>query len=103
LKQTRFIILIALFPSTFPFSVDIAISQVGPKEAAQTRQAEIARQMFCNEKAAREKLRLLWSAAWTRSRRQRNAQEAPSDKRGNTSDKRGNNWLPYHRGLVELG
>lgn len=56
MKQTRFIILIALFPSTFPFSVDIAISQVGPKEAAQTRQAEIARQMFCNEKAAREKV-----------------------------------------------
>ena len=47
--------LIALFSSTFSFSVDSATSQVGPKEAAQRRQAEIARQMFCNEKAGRER------------------------------------------------
>jgi hypothetical protein len=55
LKQVRFLILIALFSSTFSFSVDSAVSQVGPKEAAQKQRAEIARQ-FCNEKAAREKV-----------------------------------------------
>ena len=56
MKRVCFVILIALFSSTFSFSVDSAISQVGPKEAAQKRQAEIARQMFCSEKAAREKV-----------------------------------------------
>jgi len=56
LKRVRFVILIALFSSTFSFSVDSAISQVGPKEAVQKRQAEIARQMFCNEKAGKEKV-----------------------------------------------
>jgi hypothetical protein len=48
--------LIALFSSTFSFSVNSAISQVGPKEDVQKRQAEIARQMFCNEKAGKEKV-----------------------------------------------
>jgi hypothetical protein len=55
LKQVRFVILSALFSSTFSFSVDSAISQVGPKEPAQKRQTESARQ-FCNEKAAIEKV-----------------------------------------------
>ena len=55
MKRVRFFISIALFSSTFSFSADSAISQVGPKETAQKRQAEIARQ-FCNEKAAREKV-----------------------------------------------
>jgi hypothetical protein len=53
-----FLVLIAVFSSTFAFSPDNAISGINPehKEAAQKRQAEIARQMFCNEKAAKEKV-----------------------------------------------
>jgi hypothetical protein len=54
LKRVCFVIFVALSSSTFSFSVDGAISQVDPKEAARQRQAEIAWQMFCNEKAARE-------------------------------------------------
>jgi hypothetical protein len=54
LKKVRFFILIALFSSTFSFSVDSATSPVGPKEPAQKR-AELARQ-FCNEKAVRERV-----------------------------------------------
>jgi hypothetical protein len=51
-------ILIAAFFSTFVFSLDTAFSGVSPeyKEAAQKRQAEIARQMFCSEKAGKEKI-----------------------------------------------
>jgi hypothetical protein len=50
--------LIALFFSTFVFSIDKAVSGISPeyKDAAQKRQAEIARQMFCNEKAGKEKI-----------------------------------------------
>ena len=55
MKQIRFVMLIALFSSTFSFSADSATSQVGSKEAAQNRQAEINREMFCSEKAVREK------------------------------------------------
>lgn len=48
---------LVLFP-TFAFSLDKPISGVAPEfqEAAQKRRAEIARQTFCNEKAAREKV-----------------------------------------------
>ncbi len=53
MKQAQLVILIAL-ASTFSFSADSAISQVGPNEAGQKR-AEMARQ-FCSEKAAREKV-----------------------------------------------
>lgn len=58
MNRFRFLILIAIFSSTFSFPVDSAISQVSPehKEPAQTRQAELARQMFCNEKAAKQKI-----------------------------------------------
>jgi hypothetical protein len=44
--------------STFACSFGTAFSGVTPehKEAAQNRQAEIARQMFCNEKAGKEKV-----------------------------------------------
>jgi len=50
--------LIAVFFSTFVFSLDTAVSGVSPeyKEAAQKRQAEIARQVFCSEKAGKEKV-----------------------------------------------
>jgi hypothetical protein len=56
LKRLRFVFLIALFSSTFSFSVDSAIFQAGPRDAELKRQAEIERQMFCNEKAGREKV-----------------------------------------------
>ena len=51
-------VLIAVFFSTFVFSRDKAVSGISPeyKEAAQMRQAEIARQMFCSEKAGKEKV-----------------------------------------------
>jgi len=50
--------LIAVFSSTFAFLPDNAISGISPeyKEAAQKRQAELARQMFCSEKAGKEKV-----------------------------------------------
>jgi hypothetical protein len=48
---------LVLFPA-FAFSLDKPVSGVAPEfqEAAQRRRAEIARQTFCNEKAAREKV-----------------------------------------------
>lgn len=48
---------LVLFP-TFAFSLDKPVSGVAPEyqEAAQKRRAEIARQTFCNEKAAKEKV-----------------------------------------------
>ncbi len=51
-------LLIAVFCSTFAFPLDNAISGISPeyKEAARKRQAEIARQMFCSEKAGKEKV-----------------------------------------------
>ena len=56
LSRISLLFLIAVF---FAFSLDNAISGVSPeyKEAAQKRRAEIARQMFCIEKAAKEKVR----------------------------------------------
>lgn len=52
-----FVFVLVLFPS-FAFSLDKPISGVAPEfqEAAQKRRAEIARQTFCNEKAAKEKV-----------------------------------------------
>ena len=58
MSRVSFLVLIAVFLSAFSFSLDNAISGVSPeyKEAAQKRQAEIARQMFCREKAGKEKI-----------------------------------------------
>ncbi|MGY2908754.1 hypothetical protein [Bradyrhizobium sp. URHC0002] len=58
MSRVNFLVLIAVFFYTFAFSLDNAISGVSPeyKEAAQKRQAEIARQMFCSEKAGKEKV-----------------------------------------------
>ena len=58
MNRANFLVLIAVFFSTFVFSLDTAFSGVSPehKEAAQKRQAEIARQMFCSEKAGKEKV-----------------------------------------------
>jgi hypothetical protein len=58
LSRVILLVLIAVFFSTFVFSLDPASSGVSPeyKEAAQKRQAEIARQMFCSEKAGKEKI-----------------------------------------------
>jgi hypothetical protein len=58
LSRVYFLVSIAVFFSTFVFSLNKAVSGVSPeyKEAAQKRQAEIARQMFCSEKASKEKV-----------------------------------------------
>ena len=58
MSRANFLVLIAVFFSTFVFSLDKAVSGISPeyKEAAQKRQAEIARQMFCSEKAGKEKV-----------------------------------------------
>jgi len=58
LRRVNFLVLIAVFFSTFVFSLDKAASGISSeyKEAAQKRQAEIARQMFCREKAGKEKV-----------------------------------------------
>lgn len=53
-----FLVSIVVLFSTFVFSLDKAVSGVRPEyqEAAQKRQVEIARQMFCSEKAGKEKI-----------------------------------------------
>jgi len=58
LSRVSFFVLIAVFSSTFAFSLDSAISGIAPsiKSAAQKRQDEISRQMFCSEKAGKEKV-----------------------------------------------
>lgn len=58
MSRVILLVLIAVFFSTFVFLLDTAFSGVSPeyKEAAQKRQAEIARQMFCIEKAGKEKV-----------------------------------------------
>ena len=58
MSRVSFIVLIAVLFPTFAFSLDKHISGVAPEyqEAAQKRQAEIARQMFCSEKAGKEKV-----------------------------------------------
>ena len=59
MSRVSFFVLIAVFSSTFAFSLDSAISDISPeyKEAAQKRQDEIARQMFCSERAGKEKVK----------------------------------------------
>lgn len=56
--QINFLVLTALFFSNFVFSIDKVAAGVSPeqKEVAQKRQAEIVRQMFCSEKAGKEKI-----------------------------------------------
>ena len=51
-------VLIAVFFSNFVLSLNTAFSGISPeyKEAAQKRQAEIARRTFCTEKAGKEKV-----------------------------------------------
>ena len=58
MSRVILLVLIAVFFSTFVFSLNTAFSGVISeyKEAAQKRQAEIARQMFCSEKAGKEKI-----------------------------------------------
>jgi hypothetical protein len=58
LSRVGFFIFIAGLFSSFTFSDDSAIAGISTefKEAAQKRQAEIARQMFCSEKAGKEKI-----------------------------------------------
>ena len=58
MSRISFLVLIALFSSIFALSSDNAISGISPeyKEAAQKRQAELTRQMFCSEKAGKEKV-----------------------------------------------
>ena len=58
MSRVYFLVLISVFFLQFCFPVDSAVSGISPeyKEAAQKRQAEIARQMFCSEKAGKEKV-----------------------------------------------
>ena len=58
MSRVSLLVLIAVFFPTFAFSLDKPISSISPeyKEAAQKRQAEIARQIFCSEKAGKEKV-----------------------------------------------
>jgi hypothetical protein len=56
LIRINFVVLIAVFLSTFAFSLDNAISGVSAEYKEAVRQAEIARQMFCSEKAGKEKV-----------------------------------------------
>jgi hypothetical protein len=57
-NRVYLIVLVTAFFSNFVFSFDTAIAGVSSEysEAAQKRQAEIARQMFCSEKAGKEKI-----------------------------------------------
>jgi hypothetical protein len=58
LSRIRLVVFVlVLFPAS-AFSLDKPISGIAPEfqEAAQKRRAEIARQTFCNEKAAKEKV-----------------------------------------------
>lgn len=58
MRRISFLVLIVvLFPS-FAFPLDKAFSGIAPgyEEAAQKRQAELVRQMFCTEKAGNEKV-----------------------------------------------
>ena len=58
MSRFYFLVLITVFFSTFVFSPVKAVSGISPeyKEAAQKRQAEIVRQIFCREKAGKEKI-----------------------------------------------
>jgi hypothetical protein len=58
LSRVSFIVFVLVLFPTFAFPLDKPISGIAPEfqEAAQKRRAEIARQTFCNEKAAKEKV-----------------------------------------------
>lgn len=59
MSRVYFLVLIALFFLLFSFHSTKAISPVSleyKEAAAQKRQAEVARQMFCSEKAGKEKI-----------------------------------------------
>lgn len=58
MNRTSFVVSVFVLFPTFAFSLDKPVSGVAPEfqEAAQKRRAEIARQTFCNEKAAKEKV-----------------------------------------------
>lgn len=58
MSRTSFVVFVLVLFPTFAFSLDKPISRVAPEfqEAAQKRRAEIARQTFCTEKAAKEKV-----------------------------------------------
>lgn len=55
MSRISFVVFVLVLFPTFAFSLD---KPVAPEfqEAAQKRRAEIARQTFCNEKAAKEKV-----------------------------------------------
>jgi hypothetical protein len=59
LSRVYFLVLISVFFCSFVFPLDSAVLRSKSrvyKEAAQRRQGEIARQMFCSEKAGKEKV-----------------------------------------------
>ena len=58
MSRISFAVFVLVLIPTFSFSLDKPISGVAPEfqEAVQKRRAEIARQTFCNEKAAKEKV-----------------------------------------------
>lgn len=58
MSRVSFVVFILVLFPAFAFSLDKPIPGVAPEfqEAAQKRRAEIARQTFCREKAAKEKV-----------------------------------------------
>lgn len=58
MSRISFVVFVLVLSPAFAFALDKPISSVAPEfqEAAQKRRAEIARQTFCNEKAAKEKV-----------------------------------------------
>ena len=58
MSRISFVVFVLVLLPTSSFSLDKPISGVAPEfqEAVQKRRAEIARQTFCNEKAAKEKI-----------------------------------------------
>ena len=56
MSRVSFLLLIAVLFPTFAFSLDKPLVAPEFREAAQKRQAELARQRFCREKADKEKV-----------------------------------------------
>ena len=58
MSRISFVVFVLVLLPTSSFSLDKPISGVAPEfqEAVQKRRAEIARQTFCNEKAAKKKV-----------------------------------------------
>ena len=58
LSRICYLVLFTVFFPTFAFSIDKPISSLAPEyqEAAQKRRAEIARQVFCRNRASQEKV-----------------------------------------------